>query len=71
MNNQIKELAMQAGFGVAWVEDNENGYPSLRQNTIDAFADIIIQECIKTLEFHGFNDSVPYIKWMATNRLGL
>lgn len=30
-----------------------------------------VEECINTLEFHGFDDAVPYIKWMATNKLGV
>ena len=35
------------------------------------FAELIVRECINTLEFHGFEDAVPYIKWMATNKLGV
>jgi hypothetical protein len=35
------------------------------------FAELIVRECVNTLEFHGFDDAVPYIKWMATNKLGV
>lgn len=34
------------------------------------FAELIVKECINTLEFHGFDDAIPYVKWMATNKLG-
>ena len=41
----------------------------------DLFAELIVRECVRecinTLEFHGFDDAVPYIKWMATNKLGV
>ena len=37
----------------------------------ERFAELIVGECINTLEFHGFDDAVPYIKWMATNNLGV
>jgi len=36
----------------------------------EKFAELIVQECVNTLEFHGFDEAVPYIKWMATNKLG-
>ena len=35
------------------------------------FAELVVKECIDTLDFHGFDDAIPYIKWMATNRFGV
>ena len=37
----------------------------------EKFAELIIKECVTTLEFHGYDDAVPYVKWMATNKLGV
>jgi hypothetical protein len=38
---------------------------------MEKFAELIVQECVTNLEFHGFEDAVPYIKWMAANKLGV
>ncbi len=70
MNTErIRELAEQAGISLSqkdysyyWVESAED---------IEKFAELIIKDCVDTLEFHGFEDAVPYIKWMATNKLGV
>jgi hypothetical protein len=70
MNTElIKELAEQAGISLSqkdysyyWVESAED---------IEKFAELIVRECVNTLEFHGFENAVPYIKWMATNKLGV
>ena len=69
MNERIKLLAEQAGISLSqkdysyyWVESAED---------IEKFAELIVQECVSTLEFHGFEDAVPYIKWMAANKLGV
>ena len=43
----------------------------LEEGGLEKFAELIVGECINTLEFHGFDDAVPYIKWMATNNLGV
>lgn len=66
MNERIRELMTQAthieepdGLFLREVFDREK------------FAELIVRECINTLEFHGFDDAVPYIKWMATNKLGV
>ena len=68
MNERIRQLAEQAGISLSqkdysyyWVESAED---------IEKFAELIVQECVSTLEFHGFEDAVPYIKWMAANKLG-
>ena len=64
MNERIKELANQAGF-------NPYNYEGANAELFKKFADLIVGECINNLEFHGFDDAVPYIKWMATNNLGV
>lgn len=68
MNERIKQLALQVGF------IGESMYPIIgtcQQTALQNFAELIVQECVNTLEFHGFDDAVPYIKWMATNKLGV
>ena len=43
----------------------------MRFECIEKLIELIIKDCVDTLEFHGFEDAVPYIKWMATNKLGV
>ena len=65
MNTErIKELAEQAG------DDWDHTLESDKE-FLEKFAELIVRECVSTLEFHGFEDAVPYIKWMATNKLGV
>ena len=46
MNERIKELAENAGFGSAWFEQSPPGYPALpREGIVEGFAKQIIQEC--------------------------
>ena len=70
MNERIKELSKQAW---EWAEQQEYNDPAQEFSDIleQKFAELIVGECINTLEFHGFDDAVPYIKWMATNKLGV
>ena len=64
MNEQIRALALQAGYGARWTTTEQF------EQFVDKLAELIVGECIDTLEFHGFDDAIPYIKWMATNKLG-
>ena len=66
MNERIKELAEQAGMKTISYEQDEDTHFA-DSIDIEKFAELIIKECIKTLEFHGFDDSIPYIEWMAKN----
>ena len=68
MNERIKKLAEQADDYADAMDYTGKNYIGLRDNY---FAELIVQECINLLEFHGFNDAVPYIKWMATNEFGV
>ena len=65
MNELIRELAEQAEV---W---NVEGDSDKCEVDLEKFAKLIIKDCVDTLEFHGFEDAVPYIKWMATNKLGV
>lgn len=69
MNERINELFEQA------LEEfkAENKYATIIvPNPLkEKFAELLIKECVNTLEFHGYDDAVPYVKWMATNKLGV
>ena len=67
MNERIQELAREAAGG--FLSFSEDGF-RLSEKEALKFAELIVQECVNTLEFHGFDEAVPYIKWMATNKLG-
>ena len=62
MTERIQQLiySLNEKVGVHWTNEDKL-----------KFAELIVQECVNTLEFHGFDDAVPYIKWMATNKLGV
>jgi len=66
MNDKIKELAKQAGYTTDMFGVGHWDMPECQK-----FAELIVQECVTNLEFHGFEDAVPYIKWMAANKLGV
>ena len=70
MNERIRQLAEQAGgeFYTGFL-----GSPNsikFKESDLEKFAEAIVEKCVSTLEFHGFEDAVPYIKWMAANKLG-
>ena len=69
MNKRIEELAEQAARFSATMAlpTGESGDKLF----VTEFAELIVKECIDTLEFHGFDDAIPYIKWMTTNRFGV
>ena len=68
MNKRIKELAKQAHkYADALVLYEPENSEVFEQK----FALLIIKECVTTLEFHGYDEAVPYVKWMATNKLGV
>jgi len=74
MNERIKELGLESGI-LNYVDHETPRHYFLCGNAdekdLEEFAKLIIKDCVDTLEFHGFEDAVPYIKWMATNKLGV
>ena len=70
MNTErIKELAREAAGGM--LSYDAEGEWRLSEREVEKLAELIVRECVNTLEFHGFENAVPYIKWMATNKLGV
>ena len=67
MNERLRELAEQTGA----THKQSLGVYQFYQHELADFAEAIVRECVTNLEFHGFEDAVPYIKWMAANKLGV
>lgn len=69
MNERIEFLAKQSSeYAIEFaVKDQELYLPKF----VEKFAELMVQECVNTLEFHGFEEAIPYIKWMSTNKLGV
>ena len=65
MHDRIQELADQAA------EDVPGAYMNIPDEFCTKFAQLIVQECIDTLLWHGCDNAVPYVEWMATNKLGV
>jgi len=70
MNERIRELA-----GKALDEAVPETWTTLTaydlNNFAEKFAELIVRECIDTLLWHGCDEAVPYIEWMAVNKLGV
>ena len=66
MNERIQHLAI-----LCTEECGDYHIGSNPQFNYEKFAELIVRECVNTLEFHGYDDAVPYVKWMATNKLGM
>jgi hypothetical protein len=66
VNKRIQELAVQAGFTEWHRMDNPNG-----DAVIQAFAELIVHECMDNLEFHGHDQAVSQLKWLQANRFGV
>ena len=78
MNARIQELALEAGLyyhphGTCCMDEMFPFHfnPAEADKAYRKFAELIVRECVNTLEFHGFDDAVPYIQWMAKNKLGV
>lgn len=62
MNERIRELAEQAGFGSAWFEESSPGYPALpKEGMLKEFAELIVRETVKEMShqlyWHGVEQS--------------
>ena len=50
MNERIRELAEQSGFGPAWFEEAPVGHPSLpKEGILKKFTELIVKECMTTI----------------------
>jgi hypothetical protein len=64
VNERIRELAEQAGFGTEWFEEAPLGYPaSPREGIIKNFAELIVTECVKILVTGEGNENTSDAIW--------
>ena len=52
-------------------ETVEDEHYFMYRQEIDDLVEFVVQECIDTLLFHGCDDDVRYLEWMAANKLGV
>jgi len=73
MNERIKQLCEHAKVYATECTKHFTGDEPVvwMDYYTEKFAELIFRECIDLLEFHGFDDAIPYIKWMATNEFGV
>lgn len=69
VNGRLRDLAREAAGGL--LDYTAEGEFRLSETEALEFARLIVQEINDTLLFHGYDEAVPYIRWMATNRLGI
>ena len=58
MNERIKELAKQAGF--QYIKDEGIGWAGNHNSSLEKFADLIIQECLLSLEPNLYESDIEY-----------
>jgi hypothetical protein len=68
MKDRLKELLKQSG-AYDYYEVNEGVEGD--EKPMEKFAELIVKECIDTLEWHGVDNGVPYIEYMAKSKLGV
>ena len=58
MNERIQELVLESN----------NPYGNF---DYEKFAELIVNECIDTLAWHGENEAVSKLEWFKVNKLGV
>lgn len=66
MNERIEELYQQSFIEV----HDEDSFPC-RTFSKKLFAELIVQECIDNLLWHGEDDAVAKLEWFKINKLGI
>jgi len=67
MNERMRELAKQAGFIGTNLHNTVIG--TTQETALQNFAELIVQECMNNMEFHGHDDSVSKLNWFLVNRI--
>jgi hypothetical protein len=60
MNERLQELAREAGF-----------YSNPDIEKFEKFAELVIQECIDNLFWHGHDEGASQLEWLRVNRFGI
>ena len=66
MNERIKLLAEQAQK-VAYYTDG--GYTPIMTLDAEKFAELIVQECMDNLSWHGHDEAVSQLNWFLNNKI--
>jgi hypothetical protein len=62
MNERLKEMVKEAGF---------YKYGNDFEGMLETFAELIIEECIINLDFHGHTEAASQLVYLKTNRFGI
>jgi hypothetical protein len=62
MNERIQELVYKLNnqVGVQWTNEDKL-----------KVAELIVQDCIENLDFHGHDAAIAQLRWHATNKYGV
>ena len=78
MNARIRELGEQShlmGYMVhLYTVNAPDGYRQpldVRKAAMEKFAELIVQECIDNLSWHGHDEAVQQLYWLRENKLGM
>jgi hypothetical protein len=74
MNDRIMQLAAQAELDVQLTRNLSDGSVERTwrpEHFYQRFAELIVKECVDTLEFHGCEEAISYIKWVSVNKWGM
>jgi hypothetical protein len=71
MKERIKELAEQVGavFDVPALGRSDGVL--FTESELERFVELIVKECIATLDWHDCHEAMLYLEWMAKNKLGV
>ena len=70
MNERIRELAGKA-LDQAVPETWTTLTLEQLEKVQEKFAELIVQECMDTLAWHGEDDAVAKLEWFKVNKLGI
>jgi len=69
MNERIIELANKANKDIGYTFKMEEAKQI--HELMEKFAELIVRDCMKNLEFHGHDEAVAQLQWHAANKYGI
>jgi hypothetical protein len=71
MKDRLQELMKHSGGEFYEGFAGSPNSISFKEDDLVRFTELIVKECIDTLNWHGVDNGVPYIEWMAKAKLGV
>jgi hypothetical protein len=76
MNEQIKQLAKEAGYYLYDLTETHECKTVETDSkdewiTLEKFAELIVKDIMENLSFHGHEDAVSQVQWHAANKYGI